>query len=363
MTAKKATRYLAGLLFAIGVIWLMKALGSMTTMILVSVFLAYIIDPLVKRLEERGLPRSAAGLLLLLGVALFLLVLILVIVPSILVELSVFVLKAPEYVTILVSKAINFLKQLGISTSYTREESYAFLWQKAQEILPSISLVANYAAQFFSTIFKSTFRALGTVLQVLLVPVLAYYFLSAFDAIKRAGAQLIPPDTRESVLAHLREIDHVIAGFVRGQLTICLILAFLYTLGFTLIGIDLPVVLGMTSGALFIIPYVGTMVGVVGGSLMALAKFGTLDYVAYVVVWIAAVQLVESYVLTPRIVGQAIGLHPLAYILAIMAGAQLFGFLGMLLAIPVAAVLKVLLKTAMRKYLESDLYSSRTETQ
>jgi predicted PurR-regulated permease PerM len=121
----------------------------------------------------------------------------------------------------------------------------------------------------------------------------------------------------------------------------------------------MPIVLGLTSGLLFIIPYVGTMFGIVSGCLMALAKFGDIIHVLYVVLWIAAVQLLEGYILIPRIVGRATGLHPVVYIVALLAGAKLFGFVGMLVAIPAAAVIKVLLKAAVEAYRKSDLYQNR----
>lgn len=209
------------------------------------------------------------------------------------------------------------------------------------------------------TVFRSTLAVISALIHIILVPVLAYYFLVSFKGLKAQTTELIPPYARENVLAKLREMDQAVSGFVRGQLTICFILAVLYSIGFLLIGIDMPIVLGLTSGLLFIIPYVGTMFGIVSGCLMALAKFGDIIHVLYVVLWIAAVQLLEGYILTPRIVGRATGLHPVVYIVALLAGAKLFGFVGMLVAIPAAAVIKVLLKAAVEAYRKSDLYQNR----
>jgi predicted PurR-regulated permease PerM len=149
----------------------------------------------------------------------------------------------------------------------------------------------------------------------------------------------------------------MLAAFVRGQLTVCLTLAFLYSVGFLLVGIDLAIFLGITAGLLFIIPYLGTMVGLIFGSLMALAKFGDWWHPAYIVGWIMVVQLFEGYVLTPKVVGEAIGLPPVVYILAVMIGGNLFGFVGMLTAIPVTAVLKVIMSSLIDMYRESYLYT------
>jgi predicted PurR-regulated permease PerM len=124
-----------------------------------------------------------------------------------------------------------------------------------------------------------------------------------------------------------------------------------------IIGLDLAVVLGTIAGLLWVIPYLGTLIAVIGGTVMALAQYGDLVHAVYVWVWLAVVQLVESYVLTPRLVGQAVGLHPVVYIVALIAGANMFGLVGMLVAIPVTAVLKVLLMSAVDAYRSSYLYT------
>jgi predicted PurR-regulated permease PerM len=189
------------------------------------------------------------------------------------------------------------------------------------------------------------------------VPIITYYLMVSFEKMRKEIRDLIPPYTRDAIVGKLQQIDTVLAAFVRGQLTVSLIMALLYTIGFVLIGIDLAIVLGVTSGLLFVIPYFGTMIGVVGGSLMALAKFGDLAHVGYVLGWIALVQLMEGYLITPRIVGHAIGLNPVVYILALIVGGNLFGLVGLLIAIPVAAVLKVLLVSAVDAYRKSYLYA------
>ena len=254
---------------------------------------------------------------------------------------------------------IRLLERFHIELPKNWDQIFAILWEKAQPWLPELHKITNPLGRIFATIFRSTLSLISAVVHIVLIPVLVFYFLVSFNNIKERIRDLIPPYARETVLSKLREMDLVLSGFVRGQLTICAILAVLYSLGFVWIGIDLPIVLGTMAGLLFIIPYVGTIIGLALGSLMALAKYGDIIHVAYVVGWIGLVQLLEAYVLTPWIVGEATGLHPVVYILALIVGAHLFWFVGMLVAIPVAAVLKVVLMSAIDLYRQSDVYQDR----
>jgi predicted PurR-regulated permease PerM len=198
---------------------------------------------------------------------------------------------------------------------------------------------------------------LSIILQIVLIPIIAYYLMVSFNNIIDGAVDLIPPYTRNPIVKKFREIDSLIAAFVRGQLTIAFIMAVLYSIGFIIIGIDLSIVIGVVSGLLFVVPYLGTLVAIVGGSIMAFVKFGDFLHVLYVLGWIGIVQVFESYFLTPRIVGQAVGLNPVVYILVLIAGANLFGFVGLLVAIPLAAVARVLLVSLIEAYRKSYLYS------
>jgi predicted PurR-regulated permease PerM len=343
----------AGVGFLIVLIWLMSALQSVTTMVMVAFFLAYILNPLVELLTSWGLPRPLAVLIILLsGLCLFV-GLLLFIVPVIIDETAKFADVLPGYAVALHDTVSKLAEKLGVAIPKDWDEVTGLIVARGRQYLPKI---ADISVQAFFSIFKSTLHILSALLHILLVPIITYYLMVSFDPIERGIKDLIPPYTRDPVVQKLREIDRVLAGFIRGQLTICLILAVLYSLGFVLIRIDLAVVLGVTAGLLFIIPYLGTMIGVIFGSLMALAKYGDWVHVLYVLGWIGLVQLLEAYVLTPRIVGHATGLHPVVYILAVIVGANLFGFVGMLVAVPVTAVLQVLLATGIDAYRNSYLY-------
>jgi predicted PurR-regulated permease PerM len=344
----------AGVVFFALLLWLMKALESVTTVILVAFFLAYILNPAVERLTAWGLGRSlAAFIILLIGLSVVV-GLVMALIPAVADEIVAFATLAPKYIITLRDFMFFAGEKLNLPIPQDWDQVATMLAQKGREWLPRLPGIAS---GLFTSVFRSSLQIVAAILHIVLIPIVAYYFMVSFTNIKTGIAELIPPYTRATVLGKLGEIDLVLAGFIRGQLTIALIMAFLYTIGFLLIGIDLAIVLGVISGLLFFIPYFGTLVALVGGSAMALAKYGDLVHVFYVLGWLAAVQTLEAYILTPRIVGHAIGLPPVVYILAVIAGAELFGFVGLLVAIPVTAILLVLLKSAAEAYRKSYLYS------
>ncbi len=355
-TGRTLIRIGAGICFFIVLIWFMRLIESVTIMVLVSFFLAYLLDPLADRLEAWGIRRSFAALIIILAFFMAVVGVLLFIIPVIVVEVSRFAASTPKYFSALQRHFFELVERFGISGLDTWESIWPLVMEKGRELLAKLPTLADPLARFTGAIFRSTLGLISLLVYLLLIPVLVYYFLVSYDNIRDEILDLIPRYMRAPVVEKLYQIDRVLAGFIRGQVTICCILAVLYSIGFVIIGIDLAIVLGVVSGLLFIIPYVGTMIGLVGGSLMALAQGGGMVQVAYVVCWIAGVQVLEGYVLTPRIVGEATGLHPVAYILALIIGANLLGFVGMLVAIPVAAVLKVFLTSALEWYRESYLY-------
>jgi predicted PurR-regulated permease PerM len=343
----------AGLALGVSLIWLMVWLESVTTMLMVAFIFAYLLDPAVQRLDSWGLRRSLSALLMLVLAFSVVTTVLLILIPKAFEEISSFSSKAPYYFSGLQSLIVRLAEKLDITLPQDWQDLLNLIGERGRQYLPRMAELTSIAISLF---FKSTFHIISTIFFVLLIPIITYYLLVSFDTVKAVVIDLIPPYVREPVLAKLREIDLVLSGFVRGQLTIAFLLGIFYTIGFLLIGIDLAVVLGVLSGVLWIIPYVGTLFGLVTGSLMALAKYGDIVHVLYVIGWIAAVQLVEGYLLTPRIVGHAVGLHPVVYMMALIVGANMFGFVGLLVAIPVTAVLKVLLMTAIAAYQNSYLY-------
>ncbi len=351
-------RITAGILLAAILIWLMIQLESVTSMLLIAFIFSYLLDPPVERLHSYGISRSVSALLMLiLGLTVILLIFFLI-VPRAFEEISAFSDKAPTYFSALQRFINQLAEKLNLTIPKDWQDLLNLIVERGRQYLPRMAAITTGVLAVF---FKSTIHIISTLFFILLIPVLTYYLLVSFDRIKEGIVELIPPYIRGPVLSKLREMDLILSGFVRGQLTIALLLGIFYTIGFLLIGIDLPVVLGVISGILWIIPYVGTLFALVVGSLMALAKYGDITHVIYLVLWIAGVQLVEGYFLTPRIVGHAVGLHPVVYMMALIVGANLFGFVGLLVAIPITAILKVLLMTAIEAYRNSYLYNDHVD--
>ena len=202
----------------------------------------------------------------------------------------------------------------------------------------------------------------GALLSLLIVPVLAYYLLVEFDRIRLGALDLVPRAYQPTVSAAAARVDALMSGFIRGQLTVALVLAVLYSIGFAAIGIDLAIVIGVAGGLLAIIPYVGGAVALFGSVVMALVQYGFGAKLALVFGWYLVVQGLESFVLTPRIVGKSLGMHPVTVIVALMIGGDLLGFLGLLIAVPTAAVVQVFAQDLVARYRESPLYKLPAES-
>ena len=211
---------------------------------------------------------------------------------------------------------------------------------------------------------RSGFAMVAWVINLALLPILAYYFLRDWDKLVERVASMIPRNHIEVVTRLARESNDVLGAFIRGQIVVMIALGIVYAAGLSLVGLNLGLLIGLVAGLISFIPYLGATTGVVMAVLAALVQSQGFDLQLLVLVGVVFTvgQLLESYVLTPRIVGDKIGLHPVAVIFAVMAGGQLFGFLGMLLALPAAAVINVLLRYAHQRYRQSELYAGHGPT-
>jgi predicted PurR-regulated permease PerM len=201
-----------------------------------------------------------------------------------------------------------------------------------------------------------TASALGSLSSALFVPVFSFYFLHDFDGIKARAQELLPVSIRPSVVAMATQVDHVLGQFMRGQLTVMAILAGLYAFGYSVIGVPLAVPIGVLAGILSFIPYVGSTLALVLGLLMVSLHWTGVTQLVLVLVVYGTIQLLESFVITPRIVGGKLGLSPVWVLFALLAFGHLFGFVGVMLALPASAVIKVFVVDALAYYQNSALY-------
>jgi predicted PurR-regulated permease PerM len=242
---------------------------------------------------------------------------------------------------------------LGIETPDKLSQQLNELLQRLRSMSPDqFKPVLDFIRQTFS----STVGLILTILGFLIIPVYLFYLLADLPQLKIFLESFIPERFRCTYNEKLSEVDRVLAGFIRGQLLVCAILAVLYSIGLYFIGIDLAIAIGTLAGAAFIIPYVGTIIGIVLSVVMALLKFHDILHPLLCLGWFGLVQSLEGMVITPRIVGNTVGLHPLVILVVLLIGGQLFGLMGMLLAVPVSAVLRVFFCSLSSYFRNSEFY-------
>ena len=348
-------RQLKWLAVAALAMWLVWMLAPILTPFVLGALLGWLGDPLVDRLERRGHSRNlAVGVVFGLMVAVVLLAL-LILVPLLERQVSTLVQAGPEYRDWFLQTALPWLETktgldlLGWLDTERLSEWIRTHWQQA----------GGAAATVFGYLSRSGVALIACVANIVLLPILTFYFLRDWDLIVDRVASLVPRDHVDTVSRLARESNEVLGAFLRGQIVVMIALGTIYAVGLQLVGLKLGLLIGMIAGLISFIPYLGATTGVVLAVVAALVQAQGFDLKLLVLVGTVFTvgQLLESYVLTPRIVGDKIGLHPMAVIFAIMAGGQLFGFLGMLLALPVAAVANVLFRFAKERYRQSDLYT------
>jgi predicted PurR-regulated permease PerM len=328
--------------------------GAIVLQLFIALALAYLLNPAVALLERRGIGRIPGILLVLVAALLICSGFTLFLVVSVGNELSSVQLNLPGYAQHLYELIpLKAKAYLGIETPDKLSLRLDELLRQARGSLPDLLRpVLNVVRQAFS----STIDLILTTLGYLIIPVYLFYLLADLPQFTAFIESFVPERHRALYRGKLAEVDGVLSGFIRGQLSVCAILAILYSTGLYFIGIDLAIAIGVLAGIAFIIPYVGTFLGIILSVIMALLKFHDILHPLLCLGWFCLVQLLEGMVITPKIVGNRVGLHPLVAIVALLIGGQVFGVMGMLLAVPVTAVMQVFLRSLALWYRESGFY-------
>lgn len=329
------------LLGACGVVWLLSELREMLVLMIISYALAYVIDPLVTRLEKEGVSRSVGVIGILTVFALLVVVLFFTAVPTIGSEITTLSNNLPTYMETLRTR---WQPQLAAVADYLPADLRTVVM--GESIEPALNylnggVLQKIAAALGAALLQGYSLTL-TALNLVLLPFLVYYLSVDFHTLHRSALELFPILQRRQVADIVEEMDRYVSAFVRGQIMVCAILFVLYAIGLKIIGVQLWFLLSIIAGFGNMIPYIGTLMGIVLSSLMALLTFGELGPVVKVLIVFGVVQFAEGMFITPRVMGKNVGMSPLTVILAIFIGGKLFGLLGIFLAIPGAAVLKVL---------------------
>lgn len=339
--------------------WLVWLLSPILMPFMLAAMFAYLGDPLVDRLERlrlgrlkpgRGLAASIVFLVMLLVVVLALMLLV----PMVQRQIARFVASLPAYAAWVTHDAAPWLEQqLHIPAS---EFDVSSLIARVREHLDTLGGVAA-AVLGYAT--RSGLALVGVSVAVVLVPVVTFYLLRDWDRLIAHIDTLLPRDVQPTVRRLAREADRVLGAFVRGQLLVMLGLAIFYAVALKLVGLDVGPLIGMIAGVVSFVPYLGFIIGIVASVIATLVQFHDVYHLVWVLVVFGVGNLLESYVLVPKLVGDRIGLHPVAVIFAVLAFGQLFGFMGILLALPMASVVMVLLRFLRERYEASPLYAGQ----
>jgi predicted PurR-regulated permease PerM len=342
-------------LFALVALFLVSIyfLRSLYIPIFIAYFLAFLLNPVVGWFEKRGFGRlGPIFLLLVLFFALITFVAVMML-PKIYVQLRELFARLPQL--------MDFLSgRLGpISVKYLQYD----VFMQWKEVLPTVvPEVATFpAVGILESVLAGTARALGAVLSVLMIPILTFYMLKDYYVLNERLMRLVPRRYAADVAEVIRRLSIVLGGLIRGQFLICGVLAAYYAISFTVLELDMALLLGLLSGFLNLVPFVGSLASLGLALFIAVLNGGHLIQCMGILGVFLVANLIDNTVLTPRIVGKKMGISPLAIILALLAGGELLGFLGILLALPIMAMVKVLGGYLTERYLDSSYYREESK--
>ncbi len=312
--------------------------------------IAYFLDPLAQRLERLGLSRTMATTLITLVFFVLFGLLLFVLMPILEQQVVTFVQRLPAYVSALNDRAQPLVRELHARLSP----------KDIEKLQSSVGAYAGTAAGWILDFVKGVLTggiAMLSILSLLFItPVVTFYLLRDWHKVVDTVDAWLPRHHAETIRFELKEIDRTLAGFVRGQATVCITLAAFYGIGLTLTGLDLGLMIGLGTGLGAFVPYVGMLIGLIASLGLAVAQGADWPLLGGVGAVFLLGNMLEGNFLTPKLVGDRVGLHPVWIIFSLLAGGALFGFVGILLAVPAASVIGVLTRFAMENYMKSSLY-------
>lgn len=342
------------LIIATAIGGLLYFLAPVLTPFALSALFAYLGNPLVERLAAKRMSRGAAVAIVFLLMTMAVALLLAIIIPALIDQAR----SVPGYIDALHAwydrVAAPWLQsEFGFSlTAIDPGRAFASLRTHLDDI-------GRFAPKLLGGLTTSGAAVIGWVANVLLIPLITFYLMRDWTHMVERLRLLIPRPLEPTVTQLARESDAVLGSFLRGQMSVVFALAAMYATGLSLAGLKFGMLIGIVAGLVSFVPYLGPVVGIGGGLISAIVTGGDIWVnVALVLAVFMVGQLVESFFLTPKLVGESIGLHPVAVIFAVLAGGQLFGFFGVLLALPVAAVILVVLRHTRERYLASDIYGA-----
>ena len=350
---KPWVRNLAIGLILLVVLALLLSMRNVLAPLLIALAIAYVGDPVIDKFEEWKISRTWGIVILIFGFVLVILGLGFYLVPKMIYQLEELTRKLPDYWNTLRDKFLPQLQSYA-QTHETEIEQYketaiAWLQENAGMLLKNVTTG-------LASSFKSIGAFLANILGLVIIPVLAFYFLRDFDIMTAKMTKLIPPKRKPFVVGLFKELDEVLGNFIKGQLLVALILSIIYSIGLTIANCPAALLIGIIAGFSNLVPYLGIALGLVPAVLLTYLSGNPLWQVILAPTTFVVGQMLEGMVITPKVVGDSVGLHPAVVMIALMVGGTYFGIIGMILALPTTAVLMVLLKRTYNTYVNSILY-------
>ena len=335
--------------------FIIHLLSSILLPFVVGMAIAYFLDPVADRMESKGLSRGGSTCLILLTFFVAAITLLLLLIPLLQTQVIDFAHLVPKIVEAGQAQIQPYLEQLRANLS---PDAMKGIREAAGTYAGKI---ANWLTQILAGLWNGGVAVFNVLSLIVITPIVAFYLLRDWDTITAKVDSWLPRPNAPTIREQLLAIDETIAGFVRGQSTVCLVLAALYGISLTVIGLKSGLLLGIGAGLISFVPYLGAAAGMVVGVGIAIVQFPEWTTVAIVGAVFLFGQTLESYVLTPRLVGDRVGLHPVWIIFALLAGGAVMGITGVLIAVPTAAVIGVLMRFSLTRYMASDLYSGHKD--
>lgn len=339
--------WLIGFLLFLLCIYLLR---SILLPFIAGMVIAYLVDPLCDRIEGWGCSRTVATSLITLGFILVIVIALLLLAPLLQDQIM-------RLIDLLPSLIAQAQKSMWPLLQMLQERWELDMTQLQNVIRNQTSTLVEWIGQTLGTLLSSGLALANLLSLIFITPVVSFYLLRDWDNLMAYINHLLPRRYAPIIREQIQSIDTVLAGFMRGQASVCLLLGTFYAAGLTLVGLDFGLMVGMVAGLFSFIPYMGTIIGFIAGIGLAFVQFSDWTPIIMVAGVFVSGQIIEGYFLTPRLVGTRVGLHPVMVIFALLAGGALFGFVGILLAVPVAAVVGVLTRFAIKQYVASDYYS------
>lgn len=334
-----------------GLLWILR---PVLTPFAIAAMLAYLGDPLADRLERLRCNRTLATSIVFLLMVLILIGAMVLLVPLIQRQVVHLIAALPGYGAWIRTGLFPWLQQ-----HLNLPRNFFDIGSILANIRAHIGTVGNLAAVVLGYATRSSLTIIGWITSLVLIPVVTFYLLRDWDVMVAKIDGLLPRANRPTILRLARESDAVLGAFVRGQLLVMIALGVFYSVALWAIGLDVGPLIGMIAGLVSFVPYLGFITGLFASLIAALVQYHDWQHLVMVLIVFGVGQVLEGYVLVPRLVGGKIGLHPAAVIFAVLAFGQLFGFLGVLLALPISSVLMVLLRYAHERYTASALYGAK----